>query len=173
MCIRGTQAHPTGYPTGWAQQSIPQYCGILFCNRMQPMGPRAAIYPAILRTSNLQQNAVIGPLVAEYYSATECSQWVRAPRRGYPTGWAQQSIPQYCGILFCCILLRILFCNRMQPMGPRAAERLSYRMGAAIYPAILRNINLLQNAVIGPLVADIVLQQNAANGPARRGEANN
>ena len=59
----------------------------------------------------------------------------------------------------------------MQPMGPRAAERLSYRMGAAIYPAILRNINLLQNAVIGPLVADIVLQQNAANGSASCREA--
>ena len=29
-------------------------------------------------------------------------QWTRAPRRGYPTGWAQQSIPQYCGILICC-----------------------------------------------------------------------
>ena len=47
------------------------------------------------------------------------------------------------------------------------SDRLSYRMGAAI----LRNIVLLQNAVIGPLVADIVLQQNAANGSARRGEA--
>jgi len=34
-------------------------------------------------------------------------------------------------------------------------------MGAAIYPAILRDINLQQNAVIGPLVADIVLQRNA------------
>jgi hypothetical protein len=42
-------------------------------------------------------------------------------------------------------------------------------MGAAIYPAILRDIFLQQNAVIGPQVADIVLQQH--NGSARRGEA--
>jgi len=95
---------------------------------------------AILRDIFLQQNAVIGPQVADidlqqhngsarrgeailpdgrsnlsrniagYFSATECSnwssscgycsataQWVRAPRRGYPAGWAQQSIRNIAG----------------------------------------------------------------------------
>ena len=36
---------------------------------------------------------------------------------------------------------------------------------------LVADIVLQQNAVIGPLVADIVLQQNAANGSASCGEA--
>jgi len=53
-------------------------------------------------------------------------------------------------------------------MGPRTADALSCRIGAAIFPHVA-GYNSAKKAVIFPRVADIILQKIQTNGPAHRG----